>query len=136
MRELEDPQRCFEKHMQQAVEKYKQGLQRAGLPPNDTLTKAVAQRALEEAKANYIQQVIETQDHNIEVILSEHKRCLRDIKRDGAKLRLLTCPPIAAFFGGMAWYSFNQPSGLAMGIVFTVGALAFMAMLVGGIFDR
>lgn len=125
--------------MGQSAKRYVAGLERAGLEPNERLTRAMAERALIEARKDYNRRAAETQRHNIGVIVENHNRRMNEIKRSGHKLRLWTCPPIAALFGFMAWYSFSHPGavGVVMGVVYTLGALAFLGMLIlGAIFDR
>ncbi|MGH2507466.1 MAG: hypothetical protein ACRDHZ_08705 [Ktedonobacteraceae bacterium] len=139
MRKYKNRQQHIEQYMEQAASDYWHGLQERGLKPNSILLKAAARRALDEAERDYTQHASATRDHNIALILSEHQKRLRQIKRDGAKLRLMMCPPLAAFFGVLAWYSFSHTGGLglAMGIAYSIGALAFLAMLaLGAMFDR
>jgi hypothetical protein len=139
LKNYEDPQRHFEQSMERSAKKYVDGLERAGLEPNAKLTRVMAERALIEAREDYNRRAAETRHHNIGVIVGNHNRRMNEIKRSGHKLRLWTCPPIAALFGFMAWYSFSHPgaAGIIMGVVYVFGALAFLAMLVlGAIFDR
>jgi hypothetical protein len=69
-------------------------------------------------------------------IVEAHDRQMNQIKRESAKWRMIGCPLIALFFGLIAWGCFSQ--GLIVnGILYSVGALVFIAMLVlGAIFDR
>lgn len=137
MQDYEDPRRYMQRHLEQAADRYADGLQRSGLRPNNRLTRAMAERALREAQENYIRDITELRDRRIAAILREHRESLNAIKRKGASLRLKTCPPIALLFGGEAWYNFHQPGGFFMGILFAGFALAFLAMLIlGAIFDR
>lgn len=63
-------------------------------------------------------------------------RRLNEIKRDGARWRVILCPLITIAFSGVAWFNFAR-SNMVLGIEFVVFALAFVAMLVlGAIFDR
>lgn len=130
MRTLEDPEEHFSRYIEQASERYWDGLHRAGLEPNETLTRAVAERALEEAKASYLQHAAETRDHNIEVILKEHDQRLREIKREGARLGFWICLPLAAGLGVWAWYNVCYRHDWIIGIVFSIAALACLVMLV------
>ncbi len=137
MQEFPDPTSHLERHMEQAAEKYVDGLEKAGLEPNPTLTRAMAERALLDAQVDYIHEATATRDHNIALIVNNHKRRMKQIKREGASLRIKTCPPIILLFGLMAWYSLIHAGGIVTGILFIVGALAFLAMLIlGPFFDR
>jgi hypothetical protein len=135
----EDPESHFKRHMEQSANKYMDGLQRAGLKPNAKLTRAMAARAANEAGQSYIRETMETRDANISSILKDHNKRMNMIKRQGAALRLKTCPPIAFVFGVLAWYAFNHPVGFIPGawIIYACMSLAFLVMLVlGAIFDR
>ncbi len=134
--DYEDPQTHLERHMDRAAETYRDGLQKAGLAPNAILTKAMAERALRQAWESYIQQATDIRDRNIDAILREHTARMNVIKRQGSRLRLMTCPPITLFRGIGSWYSFTH-TGVMMGMVYAGGALAYLAMLIlGAIFDR
>jgi hypothetical protein len=136
MREYPDPEQYLEGHIERSVAKYARGLRQAGLEPNHTLTKALAERACEEAKENYTREAKKVLDHNIGLVIKDHRRRMNKIKRQGATLRLWLCPLLAACGGLMAWYSFSQ-GDFTQGIVYAAGGLAFLAMLVfGAIFDR
>lgn len=84
-------------------------------------------------------EAVKVRDQNIQTILIGHKLRTNEIKRSGHKLRIWTCPFVAAVFVLMAWYSFSHPGidGMITGVLYSVGALAFLAMLVlGAIFDK
>lgn len=139
MREYPDVQHHLDASIERAAGRYLEAIQQTGLAPNDTLTRAIAEQTLHDAEASYTQEAAEIRDHNIEVILERHYRGMNAVKREGAKLRLITCPPIALLFGVLAWYSFQQsaPAGVMMGLLLSIGSLAFLLMLVlGAIFDR
>lgn len=137
MRSYPDPNEHYRHSINQSADRYAQGLEQAGLEPSPKLTKAMARRAHQHAWESYQQEAGEIHAHNISSIMRNHDLRLKEIKRRGARLRLWTCPPIAILFGAEAWYSFLQPNGFPAGVVFTIGALAFFGMLVGGaIFDR
>lgn len=132
-----DPMQHLERHLQRSAEKYLHGLEQAGLQPTPILTRAIAERAYNEAKASYIQEATQTRNHNIAGILEDHHKRMNAIKKESASLRLKMCPPIILVFSALAWYCLSHANGLAMGIVYAAGALAFLAMLVlGAIFDR
>lgn len=128
----------LEKHIERLAKKYADGIQKVGLKRSKTLEKAISERTLREAKESYIQEVTETRDRNIAAILSNHHEEMNDIKKRGLRLRLKTCSPIALVFGLVAGYNFGRPSdGWQFGILYSIFALAFLAMLVfGAIFDR
>ena len=70
------------------------------------------------------------------VIVEAHDRQMNQIKRESAKWRMIACPLIALFFALIAWHSFSQ-GRIPNGVWYSVGSLAFVAMLVlGAIFDR
>ena len=137
MRELPDPQQHFDRSLKRSDEEYAAWLRRGGVEPNDILMREHRPDAFREARDSFVREATEVRDQNVKVILREHRRRVNKLKRQGAKLRMRVCPPIAALFGLLAWYNFTQAGGFVMGIISTVGALAFLAMLVlGAIFDR
>ena len=99
MHDYPDIQHYLTVHVEQAAERYVEAQHQTGLDPNDTLTRAIAERTVREAQASYIQEATEIRDTNIGIMLERHHRRMDTIKREGAKLRLLTCPPIALLFG-------------------------------------
>ncbi len=132
----EGPHQHLTRHMERAAAQFVDGLQWTGLEPNERLTRAVAERTIREARASYVREATDSRDQHIQEIISDHTRRMNAIKRSGARLRLITCPPIALFFGLLAWYSFSQ-GGFVLDVCYVVGALAFLAMLfLGAIFDR
>lgn len=136
-RGYEDPQQHLSRHMQRAAERYVDGLQKTGLAPNKRLMNALAERTLREAKQEYVDEATEQFESNIASILKEHDQRLNTIRREGASLRLKTCPLVTLVFAGMAWYSFAYTGDVLAGICYSLGALSFLAMLVlGAIFDR
>lgn len=137
MRPWKNPHEHFEEHLTCSAHRYVDGRRQAGLSPNPTLTNAMAERAVQEATDSYVRETLEIRDHNIAVIVQEHRQRLNAIKRRGARQRLWTCPPIALCFGLMAWYSFTAGEGLLIGLCYLAGSLTFLAMLVlGAVFDR
>lgn len=137
MHDLERRRQADEQYVNRAVEYYLAGLRRAEVQPNETLVKAIAKKALQEAISQHMEEARQIRDHNIAVIVRDHKRRLREIKRSEARLRLWMCPLIAAWFAGLAWYSVCYQHAWIAGMVFSIGALAFLAMLLlGAMFDR
>lgn len=137
MRPWKNPHEHFEEHLSRSARRYVEGIQRAELSSNPTLERAMAEWAVQEATDSYIRETLEIRDHNIGVIMEQHRQRLNAIKRRGAKLRLWTCPPIALCFGFMAWYSFTYGDSLLIGLCYLAASLAFLAMLVvGAIVDR
>lgn len=136
MRPLPDPKQHLDEHMQRAARKYVDGLRQAGLEPTPTLTRAVAERAGQEAFASYVREAHAIRDQNIALILQDHDRRQQQFRREGARLRLKVCPFLALWFGLLAWFNVTQHH-IVLGIICAIGALAFLAMLVfGAIFDR
>lgn len=66
--------------------------------------------------------------HTTKTIIEEHRQRDQGIRREGAKMALLTCPPIAFAFVLLAWYGLSQ-SDYIVSALFTVGSLAFLVML-------
>ena len=139
MQSYEDPHQHMERHLRRSAEKYVSGLQKAGLRPNDRLTRAMAERAVQEAEGSYRQHAIETRDHNIQVIMDDHRKRMNQIRREGLFQSLKMCPPIILLFGGLAWYSFSHPGQFISGAVwfYAGAALAFLLLLLCSIlFNR
>ncbi len=131
-----DSKQHFKGHIERAAQRYVDGVELAGIEASPTLTRAMAERAVREAVDSYEQETRETLDHNIGVILKDHNERMNEIKRCGHRMRLWTCPPIAALLGLVSWYHFASGS-VMMGVLFVVGSLAFLAMMIlGAIFDR
>jgi len=68
MIEYPDPREHFEEYITRAVEKYKAGLERAGLKPSDKLNNAMIKRIKEDAQKDYEGQCARVLVHNIKVI--------------------------------------------------------------------
>ncbi len=139
MREYPDLDQYMKASMHASAEKYVRGLQRAGLEPNNTLIRALAEMAVQEARGKYIQQLIETRDHNIRVILNNHRRRMNEIKREGAKLYLKICLPVALLFGLLACYSFAHAGTIEslIGGVYSIACIVVLAVpVLGTIFER
>jgi Flp pilus assembly protein TadB len=136
MKQYPDPDKHYDEFMGHAAREYAAGLRARGMEPNEKLTRAKAKRLLKAAQADYAHQAQAVRDANIRDIQQEHKMRMNAIKRDGARLRLLTCPPIALFALVVAYVLYVN--GNMMGaIVNVVLALVFLGFLVGGaIFDR
>lgn len=62
-------------------------------------------------------------------IVDAHEKRNRELNQEGARLAWLTCPAIALVLSVLSWALFNQGNP-GMGVVYAVGALAFLAMLV------
>ena len=85
MRDYPDPKHYLDTHIQRSAERYVDGLQRAGLEPNAKLTRAMYERALQEASDGYIQEAKAVRDHNINEmnkILKAQEQFITTIKRD------------------------------------------------------
>ncbi len=136
MREYPDPQQYIETHLKRAADTYLDGLRRVDLKPNNQLTKAVFERACQETEANFRQEVQEVYEHNVQMILKDHQRRMKPIRRKSAHHRLVLCPPMALVFGFFAWFNLSH-GDQTTGVVCALGALAFLTMLViSAIFDR
>lgn len=131
-----DPQKYLEKHIGQAADRYVQAVEQGGLQPSKTLERAIAQRAFEEGEAHYKQDCEGILIHNVSLVERRYRKRENELKRQGAKMRLWTCPPVTLILGLFAWACFSQSDWLMTGI-YAAGSLAFLGMLVGGaIFDR
>lgn len=107
MKTYEDPQEHFDRFIRRAADRYVDGLQKAGLPPSETLIGA-------------------TLAHNISMIQDLHRARNKQIDREGAKMALVICPLAIAMFGVVGWL---QPEPIAR-LLYWSGALAFLVMLV------
>ena len=115
MQDYEDVQQHFDRHMKRAAERYAEGLQKAGLQPNETLTRAMAQRALTEAKESYIQEGITTLDHNLQVMM---KQRMRSSARRRMRKRLLVRLPLVLLAGALNWYNIGVLHSVFFGPIF------------------
>jgi hypothetical protein len=125
--------------MEQEADRYMDGLQKAGLPPNARLTRAMAERASNKAEERYREHVSETFYQNTQHIMRTHKREMNQIKREGTRFGLKVILPIALFLGGLAWYSYGHPGWFIPGawICYAAFALALLSILaLGAIFNR
>ena len=138
MHEYPDVEQHLQSRLERTAHQYVETMQHTGMEPNETLIKAITERALCEAEAEYREEAMKTFHHNVSAILGRQQRRMNAVKREGVKMRLLTCPPVTLVFALLAWYSFHQsaPVGLIMGVLLSIGSLAFLLMLVlGAIFD-
>lgn len=115
--------------MKRAAERYADGVKQAKLQFNDKLTRAMAERVAEQAHLDYEKQTLQTLKGNVRTILSDYHQRDRQIRRDGARMAWLTCPFIALVFGALSWFNFHHGDA-GMGLLYAVGALAFLVLLV------
>jgi len=132
VREFPDPDMFFEKHLEQAAEKRIRGFKRAGITrPSWKLVNRLIERDIEDSKQRYIEAGEKIIDHNIKVLIRNYR------KRNNQIRRMRTCPPMAALFAFLAWYSFTHSGGFIMGVCYVIASLALLGMLLlGAIFDR
>lgn len=132
MKEYPDPNRFMEDHLNQSAQKYREGMRKANLIPSERLARALAERSVQDAREGYHKHLYETFESNVNVILAEHDRSMKQIDRDGARMTLMTAPPVILLFGGTSVYSFLQggPVGLGMGALLALGSLIFLAMMI------
>ncbi len=133
MKDFPDPTHYIDQALDQAARRYAEGVRHAGLKPTETLTRALARRATQEARERYLREMNDTFAHNISVILQEQTKRTRQIKQAERKAAVLLCPLVALVFGALAWFAFRQGAGV-LGIVYSVGALAFLALLLWTLF--
>lgn len=131
----QDPDEYVGKRMEAAADRYMDGLQRAGLKPNDRLTRAMSERAYHEASAGYQQYLDETLHQNVQSIMRDHQERERQIRREGASWGLKIFPIITLVVALLAWYNFwhGDPG---MWIIYAAGALAFFALSLAAIVNR
>lgn len=125
----EDPHQHFERYIGRAADRYADGLQRAGLQPNEKLTRAMAERAFYAAREDYERQSAQTYENNIVRILHEHRARDKQIRREGARLAWITAPLVMLVFGVCAWFNWHAGEW-EMALVYMAGVLAFLLMLV------
>jgi hypothetical protein len=135
MQQYPDPEQHFANHIRRAADRYADGVKRADLEMNEKLTRAKAQHAAEAARIDYEQRAYGTLINNIKTISSRSRQRDQQIRREGAQLGMKICPPIMLAFGAIAWLNFSH-SNPTMGIVYCIGACAFMVMLVYAIRNR
>jgi len=140
MRDYPDPREYIAEHIRQSMERYSNGLKEAGLQPNEILTKAVIERAIDEAGHNYEQEIDEILVRNIGLIdqkyQSDKKKTIRKRDKQINKIRrrrirrerIKTCLPIAVISTLVAGYDFSH-DGMFIGICFSVNALVFLIMI-------
>jgi hypothetical protein len=139
----EEPLRAYpdakshrEQYFAAAAEAYREGLDKNGLKPNETVNRAFFHKTLKEAQTDYQNRRDEVFLHNFKAIEASSKREMRRIKRDGTRQAFVMCPPIALVFGVLAAYNFSKHD-VATGITCAAGAVAFLGILVGKyLFDR
>ncbi len=125
----------IQQQVQQGVACYKELIRQNGLEPDDKLvtimTLELSTRMVQEyeAKKDLAVKIKMMQQH-------QQREGMNEITESGGRMRLIICPLLAAFCVLMAWLNFSH-ANLPMGLIFSVGALAFLLMLVlGAIFDR
>lgn len=73
----------------------------------------------------------------IDAIKRDHNRRLNKIRRQGHRAALITCPLIALWFALLAWLNFRAGGDFGIGIVDSVGAIAFLLLLASSfVFNR
>lgn len=136
MRQYEDPKQHLQRHINRAAENYLAGMRELGVEPKPTLPKAVIDRTIREAQADYQQSINETFLHNMQILNEQYNQERDEIARKGAARRLRVCLPLIAIWAAAAWYNFIHTSDPKVWIACAFGALVFLAMLVfGKIFD-
>lgn len=134
-REYPHPQQYLDRAIARAQERYIRAIDTCGLLPNERLTRAIVEQAVEQASEQYQEEAEAILRHNNEIIEQQCQEQDNQLKKEGAKMCMWICPPIALLFGMVAWICFDQ------GSVFTgwlyAASLAFLGMLVyGWIFER
>jgi hypothetical protein len=136
VKQYPDAQQHYEAYTEQRVDEIKAEARQLGLTMNKTVARKIAERVMDEAEADYKKQSAEVFLHNFYEITEDHKRRMNEIKRSGARLRLIFCPPIAAFFLllGFVFYHFGLWG--AAGVQFVLAFIPLAFLVGGAIFDR
>jgi len=65
----------------------------------------------------------------IQGIVEGHGRRMKELDRSGARLAVMTCPPIVLGWSLVAWLDFAH-GDMVMGGLMVAGALAFLVMMI------
>lgn len=134
MRTLPDPHEYMKQRLQDAAQRDAERLRMAELTPNETLTQALSERALQEAINSYMQEASGTLEHNIRWIVRDERKRIRQIERRTTRISITVFSLIALCCAAIAGFDFAQHAPL-MGVVFIAGAVLAMATL-GALINR
>jgi Flp pilus assembly protein TadB len=130
---MQDPEEHLRHSIQRAADRYYEGLQKTHLPPNEKLARAIVERAVREASEDYQQQISEELEERTRHTLDMYHQRDQARKHAGARAAVIICPPIALAFGIIAWINLNA-NDAAMGLVYSIGSLMFLAMLTRAVY--
>ncbi|GCE18674.1 hypothetical protein [Dictyobacter kobayashii] len=131
MKEYEDPHKHLARHMDAAAKKYAEGLIQAGIDePSPLLTRAMAERALQDAQKDYERESLAVLNHNIEEIMKEASRLHRQARRKDAPVFLGIFSFIAFVFSIMACMSFLNHN-VVLGCSYCLGVAVFSLLIIG-----
>jgi hypothetical protein len=128
MRKYPNPREYIEQRLQELARRDAERLQQAGIPLNDTLLRALSERASQEITASYLQEIDDILDHNIKQIVREEQMCLRLSWRRRTRTAYLIFAPLALVLAALAGGSFSLHVPI-MGMVYSAGAVVTMATL-------
>jgi hypothetical protein len=114
----------YEHSAQEAAQNYTRWLDEQGMQSNEILMRAYVKQVL----GGWKREAEEVKRGRIEDLIREHKQRDLAIRREGARMAVWTCPPIALMLLLLAWWGVASGNAL-MGLVYAVGALAFLVML-------
>lgn len=130
MKDYPDPHDYFEQHMREIAEQDSENLSRAGLEPTPTLTRALAERAIQHIGEQYQRDILKIRDHNINLVLQRYRRRMAALDWSGHRLLLRICPLAILFLLYLAWFSFTHPGGFVVGIFSLCGGAIFLSLLI------
>lgn len=129
MTKFESPDKHMRAFVERAAVEYVDGLNRLGMQENETLTRAVAERVAKDALKDYEWQLDNALEDNTKAIMRAHKKRMRELDLEGARLAFWLCPLVCSMFGAVALFNISQGHPLGAIIPF-IGVLAFLSLLV------
>ncbi|MBA2677540.1 MAG: hypothetical protein H0U76_03980 [Ktedonobacteraceae bacterium] len=143
MREYEESQEYFKKHMQLADERYAAWLRRGGVDPKDydLRDRESYESDMQGIRNSYSEHMLEIFSQNVLTIEREYEKRIHTLRRkflcQRALRHLKAWAPVELLFGLLAWYSFSRPGDSVVGICYAFCALTCLAMeVLEAIIDR
>ena len=130
-----NPDKHYQQYIDKAAKRYVEGLELANLEPSAILTRRMAERAHNEAQADFIAQSENVHAHNVSTIVERHKRNMRALDIEGAKTALWLAPFMIFCFAVALWFSLSS-SGIAsiiLSALYVMAILIFMSFFVRSI---
>jgi hypothetical protein len=135
MQNYPDQKQHIEQYIEKSAMRVVAAMQETGIQPTPTLIKAIAEQTIDEAEESFQQECNEILAGNIALMLQDHKHRMDQIKRDGLRMALISCIPVAIIFLSLAGIGIGQGQ-IGIAVMFAVAALAFVGMLVYAILDQ